>query len=353
LYVVSSAVILAAFATCAPAQVPPEKTEIARLLALGGERFSVHRTEHFLIVSDGDEGIVNPLADRLEAVYKAVVRFGDGMKLPIHPPPDPLPVLLFNRYSDFERYARAVWFVDPSAPGFYHLRNNTAAFCNVLDLPQLREISQRIEWAEAQRGSSAPRERINEWRSQRDVVVETFNRLVIRHETAHQVLFNTGVLSHNADHPDWLVEGLACQFEVSDPDAVNQMRLADFREALGAAPDADVFDEAALRTSRSNERFLSLADLIADKALNVADDSKRTFRYAQAWGLVYYLHHERGDSLGMCLRRIAAHTPNELMEPQHRIAEFEAVFGTLDQAFERAWGDYVLKLPIDANQAGR
>ena len=227
----SAAIIATTLATCSPAQVPPEKTESARLLALAGEHFSVHRTDHFLIASDGDEGIVNPLADRLEATYQAVVRFGDDIKLPIHPPPEPLPVLLFNRHSDFERYAGVVGFNDHSAPGFYHPRNNTAAFCNVLDLPQLRDISQRIEQAEAP-------ERIIDWRSQRDAIVETFNHLVIQHEAAHQVLFNIGVLSSDADNPDWLVEGLACQFEVPSRDAVNQMRLADFREAIAASPGA-------------------------------------------------------------------------------------------------------------------
>ncbi|MEK7756056.1 MAG: DUF1570 domain-containing protein, partial [Planctomycetota bacterium] len=242
----SVSIIATAVATCSPAQVPPEKTESARLLALGGERFSIRRTDHFLIASDGDEGAVNPLADRLEAAYQAVVRFAEDMKLPIHPPSDPLPVLLFNRHSDFERYAGSVGFKDPAAPGFYHPRNNTAAFCNVLDLPQLRDISQRIEQAEAP-------ERIIDWRSQRDAIVKTFNRLVIQHEAAHQVLFNTGVLSRDADNPDWLVEGLACQFEVSSRDAVNQMRLADFREALAAAPTADAAAASALSATTTQK----------------------------------------------------------------------------------------------------
>jgi len=324
----SVAVIATAFATCSPARVPPEKTESARLLALGGEAFSIHRTDHFLIASDGDEGVVTPLAERLEAAYQAVVRFADDIKLPIHPPPEPLPVLLFNRHSDFERYAGAVGFNDHSAPGFYHPRNNTAAFCNVLDLPPLRDISQRIEQAEAP-------ERIIDWRSQRDEIVETFNRVVIQHETAHQVLFNIGVLSRDADNPDWLVEGLACQFEVSIPNAVNQMRLADFREAYAAtlsAVTAAASDDSALQ---SDKRLLSLTDLVADDEFKVADESKRTIRYAQAWALVDYLHRTRAEALAVYVRRIAAHPRNERTDRQHRITEFQSVFGPLDQASEQ------------------
>ena len=342
----SVAVIATALATCTPAEVSPEKTEFARLLSLGGERFSVRRTDHFLIASDGDEDVVNPLADRLEAAYQAVVRFGDDIKLPIHPPSEPLPVLLFNRHSDFERYASTLGFNDPAAPGFYHQRNNTAAFCNVLDLPQLRDISLRIEQAEAP-------ERIIEWKSQRGVIVETFNRLVIQHEAAHQVLFNTGVLSRDADNPDWLVEGLACQFEVSLPDGVNQMRLADFREALAAAPDGVNASASALSAAQSDKRFLSLTDLVADNEFNVADESKRTIRYAQAWALVDYLHRTRGDALASYLRRNAARMLNEPTDRQHRITEFQSWFGSLDQEFERLWIESVLKLPFDPRQRGR
>jgi len=340
----SAAIIATTLATCSPAQVPPEKTESARLLALAGEHFSVHRTDHFLIASDGDEGIVNPLADRLEATYQAVVRFGDDIKLPIHPPPEPLPVLLFNRHSDFERYAGVVGFNDHSAPGFYHPRNNTAAFCNVLDLPQLRDISQRIEQAEAP-------ERIIDWRSQRDAIVETFNHLVIQHEAAHQVLFNIGVLSSDADNPDWLVEGLACQFEVPSRDAVNQMRLADFREAIAASPGAVTAAASAASALKSDNRLLSLTDLVADDEFNVADGSKRTFRYAQAWALVDYLHRTRREALASYLRRISAQTSNERTDRQHRITEFQSVFGTLDQAFEQLWIESVLNLPFDPRQA--
>ncbi len=346
LYIVSMAVLLAVFGSCLLAQVPPEKVEIAQLLAPSGEGFSIHRTEHFLIASDGDDPVVNPLADRLEAVYQAVVRFADALKLPTHPPSDPLPVLLFNRHSDFERYAGSVDFKDPAAPGFYHPRNNTAAFCNVLDLPQLREISRRIEQAEAP-------ERINKWKSQRDAIVETFNCLVIQHEAAHQVLFNTGVLSREADNPDWLVEGLACQFEVPSPNAVNQLRLADFREALAAAPDADNVASSAISAAHSDKRFLSLTDLVADDEFNVGDESKRTFRYAQAWALVDYLHRTRGAELAAYLRRSAARPPNERTHGQNRIVEFQLVFGPPDQAFEKLWVEYVLRLPFDTRQAGR
>jgi len=83
----------------------------------------------------------------------------------------------------------------------------------------------------------------------------------------------------------------------------------------------------------------------------VADGSKRTFRYAQAWALVDYLHRTRREALASYLRRISAQTSNERTDRQHRITEFQSVFGTLDQAFEQLWIESVLNLPFDPRQA--
>lgn len=342
-----------ALATRQTAEIPPHHTEIARLLALGGDGFRVHHTVHFLIASDSDESVVHPLADRLEVTYQAVMRFCDDIQLLTHPPPQLLPVLLFNRYSDYERYAGKVGFRDPATPGFYHSPSNTVAICNLLDLPKLREISKRIEQAEAQPDSAVPRERITEWRSRRDAIAETFNRLVIQHEAAHQIQFNVGVLSRSADNPDWLVEGLACQFEVPPPDAVNQLRLADFREALGVKPDAVNIEEADLRAAWSNGRFISLVDLVAGGDFNDLDVDKRTGRYAQAWALVNYLHRHRGDAFARYMRRIAVRPPNERTNQQQRIADFEAEFGLPDDTFERDWLNSIFKLPFDPHHVGR
>ena len=360
--IVRSVVVLAALVAMhgsagQPVAVPSDKAEIARLLALGGEGFRIRGSDRFLIASDGDDSVVNAVAERLEGAYQAVARFRDGLQLPIHPPPRRLPVLLFSRHASFEQYARTVGFDDPITPGFYHSPSNTAAFCNVLDLPNVREISQRIEQAEARRDPPPTDKRITEWRAQRDALVETFNRLVVQHEAAHQVLFNIGVLLRGADNPDWLVEGLACQFEVPLRDAdrtrANPMRLADFRDALGTAPGAIDIDEQSLRDSHSKGRVLPLVDLVGGAELRTPDESGRTYRYAQAWALVDYLHRTRGEAFAAYLRRIAGRPPNERTDRQHRITEFQSVFGPLDQAFERLWIESVLKLPFDPRQTGR
>jgi hypothetical protein len=341
-----------------PVGVSPHEANAARVPVLGGEGFRIRGTDHFSIASDGEDSVAASVGERLEATYRAVVRFCDELRLPVHPPSQPLPVLLFNRDADFERYARTVGFADASAPGFYHAGSNIAAFCNVLDLPKVREISRRIDQAQSQRDPPTPPERITEWQSQRDALVEVFNRLVVQHEAAHQILFNIGVLVREADNPEWLMEGLACQFEVlpretdGERHVVNQMRLADFRDAVGVPPSAVVVDEQSLRNSLSEGRLLPLANLVGGAEIVMPDAAKTVFRYAQAWALVDYLCRTRPDSFATYLRLIAARPPNEPADKQHRTDEFALAFRPLNESFEHAWLAYILKLPFDPVPGG-
>ena len=61
----------------------------------------------------------------------------------------------------------------------------------------------------------AARAQIVNWRARRDAIVEQHDRLVLRHEAAHQLFYRFGVHQRSAANPVWLVEGLACQFETS------------------------------------------------------------------------------------------------------------------------------------------
>src|SRR3972149_5737934 len=144
------------------------------------------------------------------------------------------------------------------------------------------------------------------------------------------------------------MEGLACQFDAlpregdSDRPVVNQMRLADFRDAVGAASGAAVVDEKSLQVSFSKGRFLPLAELIAGAKIVTPDASQTVFRYAQAWALVDYLCRTRPDSFATYLRLIAARPRNEPANKQHRTDEFALAFGPLNESFEHAWVGYVL-----------
>ena len=195
-------------------------------------------------------------------------------------------------------------------------------------------------------------------RSGRDAIVERFNRLVIQHEATHQMFFNLGVHVHGADNPTWLVEGLACQFEVPQtrlakgPGRVNQMRLGDFREAVGVPPETKSLSNVAYRAAFETRRLIPLGDFVGDRDAFGRDGNRTAFRYAQAWALVYYLSREHREALAAYLGQLSTRVPGRIAGPERESEDFEVAFGPLDDAFQRAWVSYMLKLRFDRKEAG-
>ena len=339
--------------------------------------FKVLETEHFRLVYDTTGAIVAPLVDRLEATYEAVRRFCEMSGLNPKAPASRLEVVLFDRYEDFAPYARTAGVSAASVAGFYDPESNTAAFCNVLDTPDLRRITQKIEQirqqiSEAAAGESECRQRPESRQeseqtaaklsAEHDALADRFNRLVIQHEVAHQVLHNLGVYVHNESVPPWLLEGLACQFEGALPGeldggtpGVNRMRLADLREALGVPPGARSVSGDAYAKALESGRFTPLVDLVSKPELMAKDDGNLAVRYAQSWALVHYLHHKDEKAFNAFvkyLRERSAWQPPIHIGPELEFTAFRVAFGEPDEFFQRQWLDYVLKLPFDSAKAG-
>src|SRR5690606_38726102 len=100
--------------------------------------------------------------------------------------------------------------------------------------------------AEAERELESTRQKLRMLDEQRVGLTERINRTAIRHEIAHQVLYNAGVRAREAPNPKWRIEGMACLFEETPPDsagsgihAINQLRVRDLRNALMGDPDRE------------------------------------------------------------------------------------------------------------------
>ncbi len=375
---------------------PADRDEASALLAIAGEGFRIHQTDHFNIAYDTSYEALRPLTGRLEGTYDAILRFVAGYGLVSEVPADRLEVILFSQRDDFTRYLAGIGLRGGSVAGIYHQQSNVVAFCDTAANPDLQQITGRIKQVRKQlqqlkadrsrAGVRIPsrtmrkrqRElqgRLSTLRLQHDGLIKRFNRFVIQHEAAHQMFFNLGVHVRGADNPNWLVEGLACQFEIPQPQAgeppvasppasgaghaargilrVNHARLGDFREALHAAPDAKSVSDEAYREALTGGSFVSLADLISEPKLFGESGGNIAFRYAQAWALVYYLHRARRDAFATYLRRLGTRTPGETAERLREIDEFQAAFGEPDEAFQRAWVRYMLRLRFDRREAGR
>jgi hypothetical protein len=355
-----------------PPQPDPEAA--ASLLKVAGEGFRIHQTRHFTIAYDTQYEALRPLVGRLEGTYGAIRRFCSASDLGGEGHAGFLQVILFDRYDDFATYLSGIGRRAGSTAGIYNQQTNIAAFGNMADHPDFQRIIHQIERFGEQLGrleerrssSAATRARrkdlqyqLSALRLQREGLAKRFNRLVVQHEIAHQMFFNMGVHVRGADNPNWLIEGLACQFEVPQAAAtrpmskINHVRLADFRDALKVAPNARSVPDEAYETAVKDGNPAPLVDFISDSELFTERGGKIAFRYAQAWALVYYLNREHRAAFVTYLHRLGKRRPGEAIERERELDEFRSAFGEPDDAFQRNWVNYMVKLRFDRREAGR
>ncbi len=366
---ICASLLLSQGATAAPSPkpLPADKKLAADLVKLAGEGFRTRETDHFTICYDTSFEAVRPLTGRLEGTFDAIWRFCDANRVKAKPLSARLAVLLFNRYEDFGRYSESVGVPGGSIAGFYHHENNIAAFCNTLASPGLARISRRIDRAKARLdqikegpAGTAPngttraelQRNLTFLHARRESLAKRFNRFVIQHEAAHQMLFNMGVHVAGADNPVWLVEGLACQFEVPQPGSgkllrgLNRMRLRDLRQALAAPPERVALTDGMLADARAAGRWVSVDELITNGHLFDQADGHVVLRYAQAWGLVFFLHREYRERFGEYLVQLQSRRPGAAVAAVNERDEFRSFFGDPDARFERKWMTYMLKLRL-------
>lgn len=371
----ASALVVTAHVRAQPPAALPEDPAISeRLLKIAGEGFRIRDTSHFTIAYDTDPAVLGALVGRLEGTYLAVWNYCEAMRFPLRPPPHRLEVILFDQYDDYLRYGAGIGIdVRAGVAGFYNQENRVAAFCNIYQQPGFAEINRQIEQLQemikrpngrgAERGRLDSQQRnellrqVNSLRAQRDAAVERFNRMILQHEAAHQILFNAGVHVARAQTPGWLAEGLACQFEVRQGQAdrgavqINHTRLADFRDAFDVPVEARTANPASMRRAFEDGRFVPLERLVSQADLFASRDANTLYLYAEAWGLVYYLARERPDALAQYVRGVAGREAGVELSAQQERAAFTAAFGPLDAALEEAFVSYVLALPFSRSEA--
>jgi len=355
-------------------QAPPDDDVAARLLSVAGDGFKIRESNHFVIAYDTSYEAIRPLVGRLEGTYKALARFCKTCGINEPETGVRLEVILFDQHEDYTRYLESIGIHSAMMAGIYDQRTNLAVFCNTMNHPDLRGVARQIEQIQAQldrlgrqgsTGQSTQRRRqqlshrLSAYKSHREAIVKRFNRFVIQHEAAHQMFFNLGVHARGADNPMWLVEGLACQFEVSQASSptgrlrINHMRLGDIRDALGLEPRAKRLPKHALEQAVQGGRLASLVDLITRSDLFSGRDRNIPNHYAQAWALVYYLHREHRDALADYLDKVRARELGMRIESERALDEFRAAFGVPDAEFEQTWINGIVALRYDPAEAGR
>jgi len=92
--------------------------------------------------------------------------------------------------------------------------------------------------------------------------------------------------------------------------------------------------------------YQRLKDFLADRRLFAEQGANASFRYAQAWALVYYLVSQRRPQFVNYLRRLRTRTPRQVAGPGREIEDFRSAFGEPGEDFQGAWVTYILRLPF-------
>ncbi len=343
--------------------------EVQSLLAELGPGFQLRQTPHFVVLYDTDEDVLKPFISRIEATYQCIIRFLEVNDIPYSEPQQRLVICFFAQYDRFVSFASAEGHEAEHIAGYYDISRNRAVFYDAATMPRLRSVQKRIDQLEEEVRAAHKRHdrsaqsllsnELFRLRNRRDNITESVNRLVIQHEVAHQVFFNTGVLVRGADNPPWLVEGLACLFEMPPSSqsagipGVNAYRLLNLRQAMAGSPKAAAVRKvtsAAFAPAVVAGRLVSLAELVSRKPLIDGGTPPAENLYAQSWSLVFYLQRKHREDLAVYMTVIAKRPADRAYSPAQERQLFEATFGTLDQRFTDEWLRFVLDLPVRVPQ---
>lgn len=384
LFVASTLELTFAFDPFDPAKggTSPDQGRVELARSMRSERFNSMTSGHFTAVFDVPADLMRRYIAEAEAVYQSVEWFCKSWGFARKRGHEPLFLLVFDQPRDFHAFSTEYGIDSAGRMGYYLPNGRTAMFVNAWNTQEFMEIQRHISRAERQLASLGQeaehsdgaanaeilvqrRKELETLRTERDLLVETFNRFVLRHEVAHQVLYHFGVHCRSAYNPPWLVEGLAMQFEVDQPVGIetfapNPWRLADFIQITGSLtnrPASDGFDGAS---APEQTGLIPLPDLIMNRDyLEVGDDGLKPrapdraadaqILYAQSWALVAHLQQTSPREFGQFLHRVIDRPPGELSDAMFALTTFESAFGPLDAAFEDRWISSIRRLQPDVS----
>lgn len=325
------------------------------LEGLGGA-FSVHETEHYVLLFNCDESLAIGRGQLLEKLHRSYLAFLDRMRIRHGGLKKKLVVLVFENEDDFAAYARRDEVDLPAGEGFYlqgyySSGTNRAAFFNqrkggayerskreMVELArQLEEVpgandTTIIVEGRDERRRTTKKELARELVQLKKRVIGQFERenlTVTQHEGAHQLAFNTGLQSRDAAYPMWVSEGLACMFETPGTHKgfgafrVNDERLRDYRDAVKRGATRGL---RGLVSAASGERG-SPIDL-----------------YAESWALFFFLARTMPKELSGYLDALASRERTRSFDSEVEWGLFEAHFQPKENRLGIRWRNFVRAL---------
>lgn len=284
------------------------------LTSMTGAEFHISQTDHYIICANTSEAYAEYVGRLLERVYEQYAEFTTQLKAPFSPPPEKLPVIILGSVSEFQEFAKLqhpeTTFED--TPGYYSIRENQVLLQDLTRDQSLKAPAIRKKLAE-----------------------QPLQLATIVHEAIHQLAFNTGLQVRMADNPVWISEGLATYFEQV---AVRSPQLWTKPGLVNARHHAEF-----TRTAKGESLSIPLEELMSGEQTFLDATSVAT-AYAESWALVYYLHKENPDGLGVYLNSLSRLQPIQRVSPEMRLAVFREAIGEEPAAVEKKMIPVIRKL---------
>ena len=244
-----------------------------------GKSFEVFTTQHYVVAArTGDAG---HYAGVFEQIYRDFVRSFRTRGLHVDEPEFPLIAIVFPDQTGFVNYCRTERTpVQPGLLGYYLPSSNRVA---MYQRPNSLDVDS-----------------------------------VVIHEATHQIAFNTGVHSRLADHPKWVVEGLATVFE---SDGV-RIRTSSNRPAERVNRERYLW---FLEYSKLRRSANTLTSLISENRLF---ETAVLDAYSEAWALSFFLLETRPADYARYLKVLAEREPLKTYDSPSRLKDFTEVFGS-------------------------
>jgi Protein of unknown function (DUF1570) len=145
-----------------------------------------------------------------------------------------------------------------------------------------------------------------------------YTAATVRHETAHQSAFNSGVHSRLNDTPKWITEGVGQMFEpaaMSDIRRINSVDETINHESLALLRKTyDLNDPAALAQA--------IESLVLDDSMFDQDAEVET-AYAVAWAMMFYTAHRQPDAFAAILNHTSSRPPFVDYKRSEKMKDFE------------------------------
>ena len=308
------------------APLTTDRQSVQEMLRIAGRNARTLETDHFVVVYTSSTEKARQLASRLEHVYAWCVQYMKLLDLPrTQRPAHRLEIFFFGTFEEYDRYQTLNGFREMGFIGFYYRPYNRSAFFDMMTYPPYRSLLER---------SKDPEVPLQERRRAKNLLerlVEHQNLEVVQHEAAHHIHFNIGIFPGKADLPRWMTEGLATMFEVppnrtgASLGSLNHVRLYRFREFFGPR----------------GENAPPLREFISDDAYFGGYRG-----YLMGWALNHYLFHKKREQYAEWMRLLANLEDNVPFTQAQRLAEFERIFGEVNEQWEKEFKDYIASLRV-------